>query len=161
MSTRAPYITASTSARDQIDWNPEWSRRARGFSSYAALRQLGRNGIADLIDRTCRLTRTLTGGIGVLNGAEVLWHPIINQGLVRFKAMHADAAESDHDVRTMRVTEEVARGGQTFFGPTTWRDKCAMRISVLNWQTTDNDVARAVDAVASALEKTQTKDASR
>jgi glutamate/tyrosine decarboxylase-like PLP-dependent enzyme len=153
MSTRAPYIAASQSARDQIDWNPEWSRRARGFSSYAALRQLGRNGIAEMIDRTCRYARELVDGIGALDGAEVLWYPVINQGLVRFKAARADAEASDHDVRTSHVIEEVARGGQALFGPTTWRGKSAMRISVLNWQTSASDVARAIAAVAQSLAK--------
>jgi glutamate/tyrosine decarboxylase-like PLP-dependent enzyme len=153
MSTRAPYITASTSARDQIDWNPEWSRRARGFATYAALRQLGRNGIADMIDRGCRHARNIVDGIGHLEGTEVLWSPVINQGLVRFRAVGANASEADHDERTLRVIQEVVRGGEAFFGPTTWRGKGAMRISVLDWQTSENDVSRAVEAVARALDK--------
>lgn len=151
MSIRAPYITVDVHARDQIDWNPEWSRRARGFSTYAAMRQLGRSGIADLIDRTCQHAQRLVDGIGNLPGAEVLWRPIINQGLVRFKAPHAGASESDHDLRTAQVIDEVVRGGEAFFGPTTWRAKRAMRVSVLNWQTSNNDVSRALTAVASAL----------
>jgi glutamate/tyrosine decarboxylase-like PLP-dependent enzyme len=151
MSIRAPYITENSDARDQIDWNPEWSRRARGFSTYAALRQLGRSGIADLINRTCRHAQGIVDGIGGLEEAEVLWRPVINQGLVRFRATHADASESDHDLRTTQVIDHVVRGGQAFFGPTTWRTKRAMRVSVLNWQTSDDDVSRAVAAVAGAL----------
>ncbi len=141
MSTRAPYIAATSAARDQIDWNPEWSRRARGFTTFAALRQLGRNGVAELIDRSCLHARSLVSGIGQLDGAQVLWEPIINQGLVRFT----------DDARTERVIDRVVKGGQAFFGATTWRGVRAMRVSVLNWQTTQADVARAVAAVADAL----------
>jgi glutamate/tyrosine decarboxylase-like PLP-dependent enzyme len=86
MSVRARYMNASATARDQIDWNPEWSRRARGFSTYAALRQLGRGGIAALVERTSAYARAVVDGVRILPGAEVLWYPIINQGLVRFKS---------------------------------------------------------------------------
>ncbi len=151
MSTRAPYITENAIARDQIDWNPEWSRRARGFSTYAALRQLGRAGIADLIGRSCRLAQKLVDGIGSLEGAQVLWRPNINQGLVRFLASDRDAAVSDHDWRTEQVIDNVVQEGRAFFGPTTWRGMRAMRVSVLNWQTSDSDVAHAIAAVADAL----------
>jgi glutamate/tyrosine decarboxylase-like PLP-dependent enzyme len=151
LSTRAPYITENAIARDQIDWNPEWSRRARGFSTYAALRQLGRDGIADLIGRSCRYAQKLVDGIGSLEGAQVLWRPNINQGLVRFLASGSDASISEHDRRTQQVIDHVVQGGQAYFGPTTWRGMRAMRISVLNWQTSDSDVARAITAVADAL----------
>lgn len=72
MSYRAAYLTHDEDARDQMDWNPEWSRRSRGFSTYAALRQLGREGIAELIERCCRHAHALVMGIGSLDGAEVL-----------------------------------------------------------------------------------------
>src|SRR5829696_115887 len=85
MSHRAPYLTHHDDARDEMDWNPEWSRRARGFPTYAALRQLGRDGIAELIERCCRHAHDLVMGIGSLPGAEVSWEPIVNQGLVRFR----------------------------------------------------------------------------
>ena len=84
MSHRAPYLTHDTEARDQMDWNPEWSRRARGFPTYAALRQLGKNGIAALVERCCKHAHDLVMEIGRLPGAEVLWEPTINQGLVGF-----------------------------------------------------------------------------
>ncbi len=151
MSTRAPYIAQTATARDQIDWNPDWSRRARGFSTYAAIRQLGRSGIADLIERSCRHAAALVAGIGSLEGAEVLWHPIINQGLVRFKSTRRDATPAEHDARTEEVIDRIVRSGQAYFGPTTWRGMRAMRVSVLNWQTSDVDVSRAVAAVANAL----------
>lgn len=151
MSTRAPYIAQTAIARDQIDWNPDWSRRARGFSTYAAIRQLGRSGIADLVERSCRHAAALVAGIGTLEGAEVLWHPIINQGLVRFKSARRDATPAGHDARTEEVIDRIVRSGQAYFGPTTWRGMRAMRVSVVNWQTSDDDVSRAVAAVANAL----------
>ncbi len=89
MAQSASYLTHDEEFRDQMDWNPEWSRRARGVATYAALRELGRQGIARLIDRTCRHAQTLTRGVGALDGAELVW-PLrnsttpLNQGLVRF-----------------------------------------------------------------------------
>lgn len=141
MSHRAPYLTHDVSARDQIDWNPEWSRRARGFPTYAALRQLGRTGVAELVDRCCSHARALVEGIGALPGAEVLWTPVLNQGLVGFGS----------DERTERVIEQILQDGSVFFKPTTWRGQRVMRISVLNWRTTEADVATAIAAVRRSL----------
>jgi len=151
MSIRAPYITANAEARDEIDWNPEWSRRARGFASYAALRELGRDGLTDLIDRTCQHARSIVAGIGKLDGAQVLWEPVLNQGLVRFMASGTGSTLTAHDERTEEVIRRVVESGQAFFGATTWRGMRAMRVSVLNWQTSAEDVTRAVRAVADAL----------
>jgi glutamate/tyrosine decarboxylase-like PLP-dependent enzyme len=140
ISARAPYIAESATAHDQIDWNPEWSRRARGFPTYAALRQLGRNGVAELIDRSCEHARALVEGIGALPGAQVLWPPLLNQGLVRFGD------------RTEEVIDGIVAGGEAFFGPTTWRGLRAMRVSVLNWQTAEGDVQRAIASVEAVLQ---------
>jgi glutamate/tyrosine decarboxylase-like PLP-dependent enzyme len=141
MSIRAPYISAETTARDQIDWNPEWSRRARAFPTYAALRELGRTGVAGLIERSCGYAQALVAELSLLPGVDVLWRPIINQGLVRF----------GDDARTEAVIDHVVTSGEAFFGATTWRGARAMRVSVLNWQTTERDIARAVAAVRAAL----------
>lgn len=151
MSHRAAYLTHDEVARDQIDWNPEWSRRARGFPTYAALRQLGRAGVAALIEDCCRHARALVKQIGGLPGAEAVWEPIINQGLVRFNDPSPAATGADHDRRTDEVVAAVAATGEAFFGGTTWRGRRAMRVSVCNWQTSDEDVARAVSAVARVL----------
>jgi len=151
LSIRAAYLTHATDARDQVDWNPEWSRRARGFPAYAALRQLGREGIADMIERCCRHAHSLTMRIGALPGAEVLWEPTINQGLVRFLDQTPGAAEEAHDRCTDEVIAAILKTGEAFFGGTTWRGKRAMRISVTNWRTTDADVDRVVKAVAGVL----------
>lgn len=130
---------------------PEWSRRARGFPTYAALRQLGRDGVADLVERCCRHARTLAAEIGALPGAEVMWEPIINQGLVRFLAPSRGAGDPDDDRRTDEVIAAIVATGEAFFGGTTWRGKRAMRVSVCNWQTSDEDVARAGGAAAKVL----------
>lgn len=148
MTHRAAYITHHEEARDEMDWNPEWSRRARGFPTYAALRQLGRDGVADLIDRCCLHAHALVMGIGGLPGAEVLWEPIINQGLVRFLD---PSTEQDHDRRTDEVIAAIVAAGEAFFGGTTWRSKRAMRVSVCNWQTSPEDVRRSINSVARVL----------
>ena len=154
LSIRASYLTHASDARDQVDWNPEWSRRARGFPAYAALRQLGRDGLAELVERCCRHAHSLTTRIGALPGAEVLWEPTINQGLVRFLDPETDSllpAEEAHDRRTDEVIAAILKTGEAFFGGTTWRGRRAMRISVTNWRTTEVDVDRVVKAVACVL----------
>lgn len=151
MSLRASYLVHDEDARDQIDWNPEWSRRARGFATYAAIRQLGREGIADLVDRTCRHARAIVRRIGALPGAEVVWEPQINQGLVRFLDPRPGATEADHGRRTDEVTAAVLKSGKAFFSNATWRGKRCMRVSVVNWRTSDADVDRVVAAVERAL----------
>jgi glutamate/tyrosine decarboxylase-like PLP-dependent enzyme len=151
MSLRAPYLTQQTAAREPMDWTPEWSRRARAFPTYAALRQLGRNGIADLVDRCCDHAHSLAARIGSLPGAEVLWVPVINQGLVRFLDPRPGASEADHDRRTDAVVAAIIAAGDAYFSTTTWHGRRAMRISVCNWMTSGEDVDRAVNAVARAL----------
>jgi glutamate/tyrosine decarboxylase-like PLP-dependent enzyme len=151
MSHSAPYLTYDSGARDEMDWNPEWSRRARGFATYAALRQLGRNGVEEMIDRCCRHAHALVTRIGALPGAEMVWEPVINQGLVRFLDLRDGATEADHARRTEEVIAAILGGGEAFFGPSTWRGKRVMRVSVSSWQTTNEDVDRVVRAVSEVL----------
>jgi glutamate/tyrosine decarboxylase-like PLP-dependent enzyme len=151
MSYRATYLTHDADARDQIDWNPEWSRRARGFPTYAALRQLGRDGVAALVERCCKHAHSLVTGIGCLPGAEVVWEPTINQGLVRFLDANPNATEQDHDRRTDEVIAMILAKGEAFFGGTMWRGRRAMRVSVCCWQTSEKDVDRVVASVADVL----------
>jgi aromatic-L-amino-acid decarboxylase len=152
LSIRASYLTHATEARDQVEWNPEWSRRARCFPAYAALRQLGRDGLSDLIERCCRHAKAIVQGIGELPGAEIAWEPTINQGLVRFLDQRPGATNEDHDRRTDQVIAGILETGEAFFGGTTWRGRRAMRISVCNWRTSERDVERTVNAVARVLE---------
>jgi glutamate/tyrosine decarboxylase-like PLP-dependent enzyme len=155
LSHRASYLTHAEEARDQLEWNPEWSRRGRGFATYAALRQLGRQGVADLIERTSDHAHALVTRIGSLEGAEIVWEPQINQGLVRFLAPGEDprkgASATDSDAFTDRVMAEILASGEAFFTGTTWHGRRAMRVSVCNWQTTANDVDRVVACVARIL----------
>ncbi len=151
MSYRASYMIESD-AREPMDYGPDWSRRARGFALYAALRELGRDGVAELIDRCCAMARDLVGGIGALPGAEVVWLPTLNQGLLRFPDPAPGASEADHDAHTDRVIARVNAGGEAFFGGTTWRGRRCMRVSVCGWQTGPADVARAIEAVRRQLQ---------
>ena len=150
MTVTASYIAADGDARDAIDWTPDWTRRARGYAVYAALRELGRDGLADLIDRSCRHAKALARGIGALPGAELVVAPTLNQGLVRFLDPAA-RNENDHDRRTDTVIQAVNAEGTAFFSGTTWRGRRAMRISVVNWRTKEDDVARTIEAFASVL----------
>jgi glutamate/tyrosine decarboxylase-like PLP-dependent enzyme len=156
MTASASYIAAHGNARDQLDWNPEWSRRARGFAIYAALRELGKSGLESLIDRCCAHAEALVTRIGALNGAEILWKPVLNQGLVRFRDPSHAATEQDHDARTESVIAAINATGEAFFSGTTWRGKRAMRVSVVNWRTNEDDVRRTVAAVASVLTEMNT-----
>jgi glutamate/tyrosine decarboxylase-like PLP-dependent enzyme len=151
MSHRASYISYSSDARDQADWNPEWSRRARGFPSYAAIRQLGVDGISDMINRCCTHAHSLVMEIGRLSGAEVVWEPQINQGLVRFLDLKAGASQPDHDRRTDEMIAKINAAGEAFFSGTTWRGRRAMRVSVCSWRTTSADVTRTVRSVAQCV----------
>ncbi len=151
MSHRAPYLMHASQARDPMGWTPEWSRRARGFATYAALRQLGRKGLTALVDRCSRHAHSLVTRIGQLPGAEVLWESEINQGLVRFLDPKPGASEEDHDRRTDEVIAAIVATGEAVFGGTTWRGCRAMRVCVSNWQTSDDDIDRVVYAAAQAL----------
>ncbi|THD52690.1 pyridoxal-dependent decarboxylase [Phenylobacterium sp.] len=151
MTLSTSYLPAGGAARDQIDWNPEFSRRARGFPIYAALRELGRDGVADLVDRTCRFAQALVAGIGALPGAKVVATSSLNQGLVRFLSPAPGASEADHDARTDEVIAAIDASGEAYFGGVTFGGRRCMRISVCNWRTTEADVARTVAAVAGVL----------
>jgi glutamate/tyrosine decarboxylase-like PLP-dependent enzyme len=151
MSSHAAYLTQDGDARDQLDWTPEWSRRARAFPTYAALRQLGRNGVSDLVERCCQHAHSLVMEMGRLPGAEVVSEPVINQGLVRFLDPKPGASDTDHDRRTEEVIAGILASGEAFFGATTWRGRRAMRVSVSSWLTSEEDVRRVVRAVAEVL----------
>lgn len=151
MSYEASYIAHNDQVREQKDWNPDWSRRGRGVAAYAALRQLGRDGVASLVERCCEHAHGIAMGIAALPGAELVWAPVINQALVRFLDPRLDASDADHDRWTDMVADAVTAGGEAFFTNTTWRGKRCMRISVCNWQTSASDVSRAVAAVARVL----------
>lgn len=149
MSITAGYfIPPDGGGRDQMNWNPEWSRRPRGVVTYAALRAMGRQGIAHIVDEGCRLADRLVSGLGELPGVEVLSPARMNQGLLRF----LDDG-GDHDTRTDAVVEAIRAEGTSWFGPTDWNGVRAMRVSVCNYRTTDDDVDLTIDAVRRVLEE--------
>ena len=161
MEHHASYLVHAQDGRDQLDWTPEHSRRARGFATWAALRELGRNGLADLIQRCCRHAYDIVTRIGALPDARIVCVPQINQGLVRFLDSRADADEEDHDRRTDSVIAAINASGEAFFTGTTWRGRRCMRVSVSSWRTTEEDVNRAVAAAERALRVGEYQEASR
>jgi glutamate/tyrosine decarboxylase-like PLP-dependent enzyme len=152
MEHRASYLIHADDVRDQLDWTPDHSRRARGFATYAALRELGRTGLCDLIARCCRHAHDIVTRIGDLPQARAVCVPQINQGLVRFYDARPGATEEDHDRRTDEVMAAINATGEAFFTGTTWRGKRCMRVSVSSWRTTSDDVDRAVAAAERALQ---------
>jgi len=149
MTISASYISASSKARDQIDWSPEWSRRARGVPVYAALKELGKSGVEQLVDRCCDFCTQLVSRIGDLPNAQIVSYPALNQGLLRFTKRGASDAENDD--YTNEVIGKINATGEAFFSGTNWQGLRAMRVSVVNWRTSQEDVDRTVSAVKSIL----------
>jgi glutamate/tyrosine decarboxylase-like PLP-dependent enzyme len=139
MSVSAEYLPQASEQRDPSEYTPELSRRARGVDVWAALRSLGRSGVAELVERNCRQARRFAEGLAAA-GYEILNDVVLNQVLVAF-----GDAES-----TRRATAAVQRDGTCWAGGTVWQGRTAMRISVSSWATTDADVDRSVEAMVRA-----------
>lgn len=146
LTAGAAYLMASA-ARDPLDWTPEASRRARGFTVYAALRSLGRDGVGDLVARCCALARRMAARLQAEPGVTILNEIALNQVLVRF----TPRGGGDADGLTRAVIARVQRDGVCWAGGTTWQGKGAMRISVSGWQTTETDIDRSADAIIGAF----------
>ena len=146
MSMTAAYLVGHDdgSLRSPSDFNLESSRRARGFATWAALRELGRDGIAELVNRCCALAARFAEQLAELDGVEIGNEVVLNQVL----ASYGDAARTD------QVIDAVQRDGTCWMGGTTWRGTRYMRISVSNWSTTEADVDRSVAAIERALAET-------
>jgi glutamate/tyrosine decarboxylase-like PLP-dependent enzyme len=136
MSYTAAYLTGSGPEPGAADYTAESSRRARGFAVWAALRELGSDGVAELVDRCCRLARRFAEGLSAA-GFDVVNDVVLNQVLVGF---------GDHE-RTDRVVEAIQRDGTCWMGATTWRGRRLMRISVSHHATTEEDVDRSIAAI--------------
>jgi glutamate/tyrosine decarboxylase-like PLP-dependent enzyme len=136
MRITAEYLPPTTSRRDPSDFTPELSRRARGVTVWAALKSLGKNGLAELVDRPCRHARRFAEGLRAA-GYEVLNDVVLNQLLVSF----GDADTTD------RVIAGIQEDGTCWCGGTTWQGRRAMRISVSSWATTDEDVELSLEAM--------------
>ena len=143
MSVRASYLEQvdADAARDQMDWNPEFSRRARGFPIYAAIRALGQAGIAAMVERCCDHATRFAELLGAEPGVEILNEVVLNQVLVRF---------GDDDAITEGTVSRVQDDGICWLSGTKWGGRSAMRISVCNWQTTEADVERSAAAILEA-----------
>jgi glutamate/tyrosine decarboxylase-like PLP-dependent enzyme len=141
MAVTAAYLQPGHDARerDAVDWTPEFSRRARGFPVYAAIRSLGRAGIAEIVERCCANAR-LFAELLQAAGATILNDVVLNQVLVRF----------EDGERTRKVIARVQEDGTCWLGGTEWGGEHAMRISVSNWRTTPEDVERSTEAILSA-----------
>ena len=143
MTIAAAYLVQTEGReRDPFDYVPEFSRRARGFTVWAALRSLGRQGIAELVERCCALARRFAERLGQ-PGIEILNEVVLNQVLVRFHPPDG----GDVDVFTREVIARVQADGTCWLGGTTWHGMAAMRISVSNWSTTEEDVDRSAEAI--------------
>ncbi len=139
MAITAEYLPTVTEHRNPSDYTPELSRRARGVDVWAALRSLGRSGVADLIERTCRHARRFAEGLTAA-GYRVLNDVVLNQVLVSF----GDAE------KTHRVIARIQDDGTCWCGGTVWQGQTAMRISVSSWATTEADVERSLEAMVRA-----------
>ncbi len=148
----AAYIAYGTAERDEFRWVPEYSRRARGFATYAALRSLGRDGVGELVDRCCRLAERMADRLRAAGaGIEVLNDVVLDQVLVRFTTSSAAGSDGGgSDDRTRSVIRRVQDDGTCWLGGTTWHGMAAMRISVINWSTTESDIDRSADAIIAA-----------
>jgi glutamate/tyrosine decarboxylase-like PLP-dependent enzyme len=135
MAATASYLPTSDQ-RDPMHHTPESSRRARGVEIWAALRTLGRAGVADLVERCCRHASRFADGLRAA-GYSVLNEVSLNQVLVAF---------GDDDT-TRRVMDAVQRDGTCWCGGAVWQGRAAMRISVSSWATTDDDVERSLAAI--------------
>jgi glutamate/tyrosine decarboxylase-like PLP-dependent enzyme len=142
----AKYLPGESAVPNPFDHVPELSRRARGFALWAALRQLGRTGVADLVERCCAHATAFARELGALDGVEVMNEVGLNQLVIRFR----DPRGIDDDAHTRAVTERVTAGGVCYPTITTWRGVAGMRISVSNWSTDDDDVRQSVAAIAAA-----------
>ncbi len=135
MAISAAYLPSSP-RRDPANFTPELSRRARGIEVWAALHTLGRSGLADLVERTCRYATRFAEGLRAA-GYTILNEVVLNQVLVTF----------GDDEKTRRVIAGIQRDGTCWCGETTWQGQTAMRISVSSWATTDADVERSLQAM--------------
>jgi len=141
MAATASYLIqdeGSRRVRDQMDWVPEFSRRARAFAVYAALRSLGRSGVVELVERCCDAATRFSEAIVELPGVELLNDVVLNQVLFRFES----------DEQTDEMLRQVQASSRVWLSGTTWNGRKAIRVSVSNWQTGDEEIDLAVSEFA-------------
>lgn len=142
MAITAEYLPTESQHRNPSDYTPELSRRARGVEVWAALLSLGRSGLSDMIERTCRHARRFAGAFSNA-GFKILNEVVLNQVLVSFGSSEI----------TNSVVSDIQNDGTCWCGPTVWQEKAAMRISVCSWATTDSDVEKSLKAMLNIAKK--------
>jgi Glutamate decarboxylase and related PLP-dependent proteins len=145
MAITASYYPDPNAKREPMQWGPESSRRARAIEIWAALRSLGKQGVADLIERTCKHAATFADGFRAA-GYDVLNEVVLNQVLVSF----------GYDEVTTRIIDAIQRDGTCWCGGTIWKGRKAMRISVSSWATTNSDVSRSLAAMLRVASQNKT-----
>jgi glutamate/tyrosine decarboxylase-like PLP-dependent enzyme len=143
MAVSAEYLPTETTLRNPSDFTPELSRRARGVDVWAAMRSLGRSGITEMVERNCRQASRFAEAFRAA-GLSVLNKVVLNQVLVQF---------GDRE-RTKRVIAAIQRDGTMWAGETVWQGQAAMRISVICWATSDDDVERCIETVIRIAKET-------
>jgi glutamate/tyrosine decarboxylase-like PLP-dependent enzyme len=146
------YVETAGGERDNYNWVPESSRRARGFAILAALRSLGRSGLVDLVERDCALARRMADRLRGAPNVRILNDVVLNQVLVRFDAVGDDDPDGTAgDTRTRDVIAAVQLDGTCWLGGTIWGGQAAMRISVSSWRTTEGDIDQSADAILACV----------
>jgi glutamate/tyrosine decarboxylase-like PLP-dependent enzyme len=142
LTVGAAYYPPSAAERENFHLVPESSRRARGFATWAALRSLGRRGVAELVERCCALALRMADNLRGADGIEVLNEVVLNQVLVRF---------GDTDAFTREVIDRIQAEGTCWLGGTTWRGRAAARISISNASTTEADIDRSAASMLACV----------
>jgi glutamate/tyrosine decarboxylase-like PLP-dependent enzyme len=141
MGVHAAYMVHDVGGGEPFDKVPELSRRGRAFTVWAALRAMGRSGVADLVDRLCLRATQLADGLAALPGTTVLNDVVFTQV----------CAEFGSDERTDEVVRRVLADGTTWMSGSTWHGRRVLRIAVSNWSTSERDVERSLAAVRNSL----------
>lgn len=156
MAISASYLPPPEGGeRDPSAYVPELSRRARGFATWAMIRQLGRAGIAEMVERNCRVARNMAERLAAEPGISLVCQVVLNQFMVRFEG--SDAA--DGDALTLEAVRQVQADAIAFIGASQWRGQWVMRASVCSWATTDADGDLAATAVIAAWRRVQARKA--
>jgi glutamate/tyrosine decarboxylase-like PLP-dependent enzyme len=143
MSLAGPYLVADPGQRDNTNYVPESSRRARAIPVYAALRSLGRAGVAELVDRNCAQARRMAQRLAAIPGARIVNDVVLNQVLVQLPG---------GDDANRAAVSAVQQDGTCWLGGTTWNGRYVLRVSVSNWATTDDDIDRSADSIIAAAQ---------
>jgi glutamate/tyrosine decarboxylase-like PLP-dependent enzyme len=145
MTLSAAYIVETATERDPHEFVPEESRRARAVPIYAALRSLGREGVAGIVDRCCRLSTRIAARLAAHPAVRILNDVVLNQVLVRVEGDDADAL-------TTAMIARVQQEGTCWAGGTSWHGMTAMRIAISNWSTTEDDIDRSAESILRAVD---------